>query len=200
MIKKIIQYLRFKLRFVNKSINRLRYLYWLNTTILLKNNLNIGDNCVFNQKTRFTGCGKITVGNKVNFGYKIGGRFYGPGIELQARTLNSNITIGNNVLTNNNMCIISCGSISIGDDCLIGQNVTFMDFDAHGIHPEQRRKLGEIGTIAIGQNVWIGNDVLILKNVKIGNNSVVAAGAIVTKEFPDNVVIGGIPAKIIRHL
>jgi acetyltransferase-like isoleucine patch superfamily enzyme len=200
MLKKIIPFLQYKLKPFNKSINRVRNFYFTNSIIVFNSRLSIGDSCVFNQKTRFTGAGKITVGDKVTFGYKLGGFFHGAGIELQARTPDSKITIGKNVSTNNNICIISSGSISVGDDCLIGQNVTLMDFDAHGIEPTHRKKVGEIGTIIIGQNVWIGNNVLLLKNAKIGNNSVIAAGAIVTKEFPDNVVIGGIPAKIIKHI
>lgn len=200
MLKKIIPYLRFKLRPVNKMKNRFRYFYFANINTLFNNRLSIGDNCVFNQKTRFTGLGKIAVEDKVTFGYKLGGFFYGAGIELQARTVDSKIIIGKNVSTNNNVSIISSGSISIGDDCLIGQNVSLMDFDAHGIQPDKRRMVGEVGTIEIGQNVWIGNNVIILKNVKIGNNSIIAAGAVVTKEFPENVIIGGTPAKIIKHL
>lgn len=192
--------MRYKLKPVKRSINKVRYFYATNILFLLENKINVADNCVFNQKTRFTGLGKIVIGSNVTFGYRLGGFFYGSGIEIQARTANSLITIGKNVSTNNNVCVISSGSITIGDDCLIGQDVTLMDFDAHGIQPNQRKQVGEIGTIEIGKNVWIGNNVLILKNVKIGNNSVVAAGAIVTKEFPDNVIIGGIPAKIIKQL
>jgi acetyltransferase-like isoleucine patch superfamily enzyme len=83
---------------------------------------------------------------------------------------------------------------------LIGEGVTIMDHEAHGIEPEKRRLTGEIGEIKIGSNVWIGNNVTILKNSFIGNNTIVAAGAIVSGTFPPNVIIGGIPAKVIRQL
>ena len=75
-----------------------------------------------------------------------------------------------------------------------------MDFEAHGIEPNKRRSVGEIGEVKIGKNVWVGNNVTILKNSEIGDNSIVAAGSIVNKKFPPNVVIGGIPAKIIKSL
>jgi acetyltransferase-like isoleucine patch superfamily enzyme len=75
-----------------------------------------------------------------------------------------------------------------------------MDHEAHGIHPNDRNKIGEIGTIIIGENCWIGNNTIILKNSKIGDNSIVAAGALVSGIFPKNVVIGGVPAKIIKNL
>lgn len=200
MKKKVIYYFWRLLNFPLRKWDRFRFFYLPNIIMLFKNNLIIGTECIFNQKTRFTGIGKIKIGDKVTFGYKPGGFFYGPGIELQARTKNSIISFGNNISTNNNVSIISSGSITIGDDCLIGQNVSLMDFEAHGIEPDKRRKIGVIGTIEIGKNVWIGNNVLLLKNTKIGDNSIVAAGAIVNKEFPENVIIGGIPARIIRKL
>ena len=83
---------------------------------------------------------------------------------------------------------------------MIGQNVTIMDFEAHGIEASKRREVGEIGKVRIGKNVWIGNNVTILKNSSIGENTIIAAGAVVSGYFPENVIIGGVPAKIIREL
>lgn len=74
------------------------------------------------------------------------------------------------------------------------------DHEAHGISPSDRGKIGIIGSFVIGNNVWIGNNTTILKNSKIGNNSIVAAGAVVSGIFPCNVIIGGVPAKVIKHL
>jgi len=146
------------------------------------------------------GIGKIEIGCENMFGYEPGGFHRGGSIEIQARTSTSYIKIGSNVHTNNNIFICSCGQIIIEDDVLIGQGVTIMDFEAHGISPLKRHQIGQIGKVRIGKNVWIGNNVIILKNTQIGHNSIVAAGAIVRGSFPDNVIIGGVPAKIIKKI
>ena len=75
-----------------------------------------------------------------------------------------------------------------------------MDFEAHGIDSTKRNEIGKVGEVVLGDNIWIGNNVTILKNTKIGANSIVATGAVVSGKFPSNVVIGGIPAKIIKKL
>jgi acetyltransferase-like isoleucine patch superfamily enzyme len=152
------------------------------------------------QRTEFTGRGIVNIGKNCVFGYKIGGFWRNGVIEIQARYKDSIISIGNQVHTNNNIFICCANSIRIGDKTLIGQYVTIMDFEAHGIDPLKRNQIGEIGSISIGHNVWIGNNVTILKNTIIGNNSIVAAGAVVSGNFPENVVIGGVPAKIIKSI
>lgn len=152
------------------------------------------------QKLLITGAGKVIIGDKCSFGFKYGGFFKSACVELQARTPEAVIEIGNNLATNNNVFICSSGSVKIGNDCLIGQFVTIMDFEAHGIAPDQRRNMGLIGTVEIKNNVWIGNNVTILKNTSIGNNSIVAVGAVASGHFPDNVIIGGVPARIIKTI
>jgi len=155
---------------------------------------------IINQKFFLTGEGKITIGEGCMFGYKSGGFNYKGSIEFQARTKDSEIIIGSNVKTNNNIFICSSGRIEIKKDTLIGQGVCIMDFEAHGIPPDKRRNVGEIGFVEIGENVWIGNNVTILKNSSIGKNSIVATGAVISGKFPENVIIGGVPGKVIRSL
>jgi len=152
------------------------------------------------QKVIITREGKVTIGKKCSFGYKLGGRNKYGVIEFQARADNANIIIGDNIATNNNVFICSHNRITIGDRTLIGENVTIMDFEAHGLLPDHRRKVGAIGEVIIGQNVWIGNNVTILKDTNIGENTIIAAGAVVSGSFPSNVIIGGIPAKIIKPI
>lgn len=155
---------------------------------------------VCNQKMLITGAGSVSIGSKCSFGYKLGGNFYRGLIEIQPRYKQSRISIGNNVATNNNLVLCAANYIEIGDDTLIGQGVSMMDHEAHGMAPDKRRQLGEIGKVIIGKNVWLGNNVIILKNSEIGDNTIVAAGAVVSGIFPANVIIGGVPAKIIKNL
>jgi acetyltransferase-like isoleucine patch superfamily enzyme len=152
------------------------------------------------QKIFFTGLGIVLIGKKCLFGLKMGGFYRGGSIEFQARTEQAKIIIGNNIATNNNIFFCAAQYIEIGDDTLIGQNVTIMDHEAHGIESDKRREVGEIGTVIIGKNVWIGNNVTILKNSNIGDNTIVATGAVVSGVFPANVIIGGVPARIIKTL
>lgn len=146
------------------------------------------------------GPGLLTFGINCNLGYKLGGRNRDGAIELQCRARNSRIIFGNNINTNNNIFICSQNLIKIGDNTLIGQNVSMTDFEAHGTHPNKRNELGVIGEIIIGKNVWIGSNVTILKNTNIGDNSIIATGSVVIGTFPANVIIGGIPAKIISNI
>lgn len=94
------------------------------------------------------------------------------------------------------------GHIIIGDDVMMGENVTMMTYShAHnrldvpmniqGFEPEK--------VMYIGNDVWIGNNSMILPGVNIGNHCIIAAGAVVTKEVPDYAIVGGVPATIIRY-
>lgn len=121
--------------------------------------------------------------------------------ELQTRTNDSVINIGNNVLTNNNLKIIARGTVDIGDDCLIGENVTIMDHNAHGVKPSERRKsAGTVKDVIIGKNVWIGNNVTILPGSKIGDNCILAVGCVVKGNIPDNVIVQGNPGVIVKNI
>lgn len=200
MLKKIILKVLYSIKSLFNKFSRLRNFYLPNLIYLLENDKTIGKNCVFNQVTRFVGSGLITLGSNCSFGFRMGGFIRGAGIEIQTRGRLGKINFGNNVSTNNNIFIAAANHIVISDYVRIGQNVTIMDFEAHGISPNLRSKIGEIGTIFIGNNVWIGNNVIILKNSSIGKNSIVAAGAVVSGKFPENVIIGGVPAKIIKKI
>ena len=109
-----------------------------------------------------------------------------------------NITIGKNVFINASCHFQDQGGIFIGDGSFIGHNVTLATLN-HGLKPDDRGTLYP-APIVINKNVWIGANVTILPGVEIGENSVIAAGAVVTKDIPENVVAGGIPAKIIKKI
>lgn len=188
---------RYPYKNIKLLFNRVRY--FLLPNLLSKATMNYETIPLCQQRTFITGKGIIHIGKECRFGYKLGGFHYGGSIEIQARTLESRIIIGSQVSTNNNIFICAAGRIEIGENTLIGQNVSIMDFEAHGISPNDRSMIGKIGSVTIGENVWIGNNVSILKNTTIGENSIVAAGAVVAGQFPSNVIIDGIPAKIIKE-
>jgi acetyltransferase-like isoleucine patch superfamily enzyme len=200
IIKKVHMFLFNKYLLFKNSSLQLKYFILPNLKLLIRKNIQYVErypNCT--QITIITGSGKVRFGKNCSFGFKSGGFHRGGSIEFQTRSNLANIIIGNNVSTNNNIFICAFNNIEIGDDTIIGQNVIIMDFEAHGIHPKERRKIGQIGTINIGKNVWIGNNVSILKNTVIGDNTIVATGAVVSGQFDKNQIIGGVPARIIRN-
>ena len=135
-------------------------------------------------------------------GYPIGGGFRGGCCELQARTPEASIVLGRRVGVNNGFLVIAASSVSIGDRCLLGRDVTILDFDAHGIAPEERRSSsGTCRPVRLEDNVWIGNGVLLLKGVHLGADSVVAAGSVVVGGvYPPGAILGGHPARILGHV
>ena len=103
-------------------------------------------------------------------------------------------------MANYNVTILDIREVTIGDNVMIAPN-TLITTVNHPLNPMGRRKhLGIAKPVKIGNDVWIGANVVILPGVTIGNNVVIAAGAVVTKDIPDNVLVGGIPAKIIKTI
>ena len=90
------------------------------------------------------------------------------------------------------------GGIFIDDGVLIGHNVVLATLN-HAMQPERRGDMLP-APIHIGKRVWIGSNATVLPGVTIGDGAVVAAGAVVTKDVPANAVVGGVPAKAIRHI
>lgn len=147
------------------------------------------------------GNGVITI-NGANLGVWRSPYYFSSYIYLDARSKDSKIYIGKNVWINNNAFICADKtSITIKDNCLVGTNFSCIDSDFHGLKEDKRLCPNyECKPVVLEQNVFIGNNVSILKGVLIGKNSVVANGSVVTKSFPSNVIIGGNPARIIREL
>ncbi|MFH6959208.1 DapH/DapD/GlmU-related protein [Flavobacterium aquidurense] len=108
------------------------------------------------------------------------------------------ITIGKNVFINFDCTFLALGGITIEDDVLIGPKVSLIT-ENHSLNPEERKGLAG-KPILIKKNAWIGANATILPGVTIGENAVVAAGAVVSKDVPDNTVVGGIPAKFIKNI
>jgi len=109
-----------------------------------------------------------------------------------------NICVGMNVFINSGCRFQDQGGIAIGDGVLIGHNVMLATLN-HDIDPRKRSTMYP-APIVIGKNVWIGANATVVPGVTIGDGAVIAAGAVVTKDVPANVIVGGIPAKIIKKI
>ena len=109
-----------------------------------------------------------------------------------------NIEVGENFFANYNLTILDVGKVTIGKNVMIAPNVSIYTA-GHPVHPDSRNSGYEYGIpITIGDNVWIGGSVVILPGVTIGNNAVIGAGSVVTKDIPDNAIAAGNPCKVIR--
>lgn len=109
-----------------------------------------------------------------------------------------NITVGKNVFINACCHFQDQGGITLGDNCLVGHNVVFATLN-HGFAPEERQSMLP-APIVVGRNVWIGSSSTILQGVTIGDNSIIAAGSVVTKDVPANAIVAGVPARFIRSI
>jgi acetyltransferase-like isoleucine patch superfamily enzyme len=129
-------------------------------------------------------------GNKVDSSFMCFPPFY--------TDFGKNITIGKNVFFNTGCSFQDRGGISIGDGSMIGMNVTIATLN-HGL-PLETRNTTYPSPVIIGENVWIGSNATILPGVTIEDNSVVAAGAVVTKDVPKNTVVAGVTAKSVKKI
>ena len=109
-----------------------------------------------------------------------------------------NIHLGKHVFINMGCKFQDQGGIFIGDGALIGHNVVLATLN-HAMSPKDRATMVP-AAIHIGRNVWIGANATVLPGVTIGDGAIVAAGAVVTKDVPENTIVGGVPARIIQQL
>ena len=109
-----------------------------------------------------------------------------------------NIHVGENVFINACCHFQDHGGVTIGDGCQIGHNVVFATLN-HGLQPEERG-VTYPAPIVLGKNVWVGSNSTILQGVTIGDNAVIAAGAVVTKDVEAGTIVGGVPARFIKRI
>jgi maltose O-acetyltransferase len=140
-------------------------------------------------RPRITNFGEIVIGEKF--------RFFSTTVtsEMVAHP-GGRIEIGDNVFVNYGASLSAHKRVAIGDGCQLGSYACLMDNDYHSV--EDRSKAGESKPIVLGRNVWLGVRVIVLKGVTIGDNAVIGAGSVVTRDIPANCVAGGVPAKVIR--
>ncbi|HTH99389.1 MAG TPA: sugar O-acetyltransferase [Acidisoma sp.] len=109
------------------------------------------------------------------------------------------IRVGRRVFINQNCTFYDLGGLDIADDVMIGPNVSLITA-GHPLEPSQRRTATIGKPIAIERNVWIAAGATIIGGVTVGENAVVAAGSVVTKDVPPNTLVGGVPARVIRPI
>lgn len=111
-----------------------------------------------------------------------------------------NIHVGEEFLSNYNVTILDIAPVHIGDYCMIGPNTLITTVNHPLTAKGRRNRMAQGKSVIIGDDVWIGGNCTILPGVTIGNNVIIAAGAVVTKDVPDNCVVAGVPAKKIKEL
>lgn len=109
-----------------------------------------------------------------------------------------NIKLGKNIFINSNVMLTDLGGIELEDNVLIGPNTTIVSVN-HVENPSYRKDL-ELRPVLIKKNAWLGANVTVLPGVTIGENVIVGAGTIVTKDVPDNTMVVGNPAREIRKI
>lgn len=111
-----------------------------------------------------------------------------------------NIELGENFYSNHNLVILDGAKVTFGDNCFIAPNCGFYTA-GHALDAEQRNKGLEIALpITVGNNVWIGGNVVVLPGVTIGDNAVIGGGSVVTKDIPQGVIAAGNPCRVIREI
>lgn len=112
----------------------------------------------------------------------------------------NHIKVGKNFFANYNCTMLDVGKITFGDNCLLAPNVAIYTA-GHPIHPDSRNSLYEYGIdVTIGNNVWLGGNVVVCPGVTIGDNCVVGAGSVVTKDIPAWSIAAGNPCRVIRKI
>ncbi len=111
-----------------------------------------------------------------------------------------NLKVGKGFYANHGCTILDCNLVNIGDNCLLAPHVV-ISAATHPLEAEARAAGVETtAPITLGNNCWLGANSTIIPGVTLGDGVVVGAGAVVTKSFPSNVVVAGVPAKIIRYV
>lgn len=151
---------------------------------------------------------KIILGNNVHFVSSskrcVATSLYAA-VQLRTLSETSKIIIEDNVYLSGTSITARSKTVHIGEGTIIAPNVVIVDSDFHGLWPPDNRVINPTAAekdedVVIGKNVWIGIQSILLKGVSVGDNSVIAAGSIVTTDIPANVLAGGVPARIIRRL
>lgn len=154
------------------------------------------------QPVLLLGEGSIAFGHEVELGWQRSALFWCGYSHIEAATPESWVQLGDGVQLNNNAFLKSEGpGISIGAHALLGSNVEIVDSDFHDLRSERRRGgRPRMAQVSLGQNVFVGDGVKILKGATVGEHSVIGAGSVVTGPIPEGVLAAGNPARVIGEL
>jgi acetyltransferase-like isoleucine patch superfamily enzyme len=145
----------------------------------------------FNDAVEVRALSSDLIGKKVDDSFLLVPPFYTTG--------GPDISVGRNVFINQNCTFYDLGGLEIADDVMIGPNVSLIT-SGHPLEPSQRRARVIAKPIVIERNVWIAAGATIIGGVTVGENSVVAAGSVVTRDVPPNTLVGENPARVIRSI
>jgi acetyltransferase-like isoleucine patch superfamily enzyme len=137
--------------------------------------------------------GKLYIGDRVRFSSVVSTLELGVGRD-------GTLEIGDRVLINHGCSIAATKLVRIGDRCNIGSQVILMDSSFHELDPARRDQEPEPQPLVLEPNVWLAARVIVLPGVTVGENTVVGAGSVVTRDLPPNVLAAGMPARVIRSL
>ena len=190
-----------------------RFLMLARGMIFLRKKVFLGSSCKILNKRNFVFGKSVTIENHTILdGYAKNKIILGDGVKIGAYsclTTTSHLSkygiglkMGNNSAIGDYTHFGASGGIEIGNDVIMGSYISF--HSENHIFTDKEKLIREQGVmskgIKLGNNIWVGAKVTFLDGARIGNNSVVAAGAVVNGVFPDNVVIGGVPAKIVKEI
>jgi acetyltransferase-like isoleucine patch superfamily enzyme len=161
----------------------------------------VGDRLQIEKLPFITGAGRIVIGSGVRLSGKASITFGNRVYDLPA------LTIGDETFVGHNCSFAIAESIRIGGHCLlaIASGVRMADFDGHPVDSQERREgvsitASSIRPIVIGDDVWIGTGVHILKGVRVGNRAIIGAGSVVTADVSEDAVAAGNPARVVKAL
>lgn len=151
---------------------------------------------VLGRRVTLRGRPAVTNDGRMTFGDRV--RLVSTVARLELVTLpGGHLEIGDNVFINYGSSLVASSHVRVGNDCLIGTHVMVMDCDFHRVEDKSWDTTGT--PILIEDRVWLGNRSMVLKGVRIGHDSVVAAGSVVTRDVPPRAVVAGVPAVVVRH-
>ncbi|HWH21602.1 MAG TPA: DapH/DapD/GlmU-related protein [Solirubrobacterales bacterium] len=154
------------------------------------------------QPVLYAGTGRIEIGAGVRFGWRESPDFYTGYSHVEVAGPEALVRIGDGVEFSNSVMVKSEGAgVEIGRAALIGSFVEIFDSDFHDLHPDRRRGgAPRMAPVTIGENVFLGMGVRVLKGVTIGRDSVIGAGSVVVYDIPAGVIAAGNPARVVREL